>query len=67
VTKIFGLPEKFVLIFIYKCLVFKGTATYTPPLDFCSFNYFFIGPDVRIADHEIIPLTFLVLAKKPIF
>ena len=37
-----------------------------PPLDFCSFNYFFVGTDVRIWDHEIIPWTFLVLEKKSI-
>ncbi len=42
----------------------KGDGAYTPPLDFCSFDYFFIGTDVRIQDHAIIPWTFLVLEKK---
>jgi len=28
--------------------VFKGVGAYTRPLDFCSFNYFSIGTDVRI-------------------
>jgi hypothetical protein len=32
--------------------------SYTPPLDFFSFNYLFIETDVRIQDHEIRMRTF---------
>jgi hypothetical protein len=46
--------------------VLKGTGAYTPPLDFFSFDYFFIGTDVRIQDHETRTRTFLVLGKKSI-
>ncbi len=37
-----------------------------PPLDFFSFNYFFVGTDLRIQDHKIRTWTFLVLGKKSI-
>ena len=40
---------------------------YTSPIEFYSFDYFFIKIDVRIHDHEIVSWTFLVLGKKSKF